>query len=45
MELLAPFHVYVGLYDETTLEKMPVQGKPPDSPENIMGVKIHSEKN
>ena len=42
--LLVPFHIYVGLYDETTLEKMPVAGKPLDDPENIMGVKIHSEK-
>jgi hypothetical protein len=42
--LLVPFHIYVGLYDEITLEKMPVKGKPLDSPENIMGVKIHSEQ-
>ena len=30
--LAAPFHIYAGLYDETTLVKMPVKGKPIGSP-------------
>ena len=44
VELSIPFHIYVGLYDEITLDKMPLEGKAPESPENIMGVKIHSER-
>lgn len=39
--LLPNSHIYVGIYEESTMSRLPVLNKPLDNPENIVGVRIY----